>query len=51
MSANTALFQQLRPCVNAYGHKFVSQFPPEGQFGYTTTVCEKCGMTPREARR
>lgn len=51
MTAHTQAFQQLRPCVDMYGHKFVPHFPRPGQFGYSQVVCQKCGMTPGEARR
>ena len=43
-------FQRLRPCVDSAGHRFASQFPPAGQYGYVQVVCTRCGMTSQEAR-
>lgn len=37
-------FQQLKPCINAYGHKFSANL-------VGVVVCERCGMTPTGARR
>lgn len=42
--SNMQAFQQLKPCINAYGHKFSANF-------VAVVVCERCGMTPTEARR
>lgn len=44
------VFQQLRPCAAPGVHKFIVSYPPAGQFGYSQVICERCGMTPKEAR-
>ena len=43
-------FQTLKPCIAPGVHKFTVSYPPAGQFGPVTTVCERCGITPKEAR-
>lgn len=60
MTAHTQAFQQLRPCVDMYGHKFVPHFPRPGQFvpgasgnaeGRGRTASKADRRDPEEARR
>lgn len=50
MTIETQAFQKLKPCVAPGVHKFTVSHPPAGQWGYSQIVCERCGMTPEEAR-
>lgn len=47
---STYAYQQLRPCIDAYGHRFKTEWPPYGTWGYSITTCERCGLTPEQAR-
>lgn len=50
MSTNNSMFQQLKSCIYPGVHKFTVSYPPADQFGHPLVVCERCGMTPEEAR-
>lgn len=41
-------FQQLRPCVDAKGHKFIVSRPPAGDYGYALVLCERCGKERKD---
>lgn len=43
MSTMIPTFQQLRPCIAPGEHKFAANL-------IRVVVCERCGMTPEEAR-
>jgi len=43
-------FARVKPCIAPGTHKFVVSWPPYGTYGYAQVVCERCGMTAKEAR-
>ncbi len=44
-------YLNLKPCVDAQGHKFVRGNPPQGDYGYAIIFCERCGHTAHEVRQ
>lgn len=38
--------KKARDCTDRRGHRFTVEYPPEGQFGWTRTFCERCGVKP-----
>ena len=38
--------KKARDCTDQRGHRFTVEYPPEGQFGWTRTFCERCGAKP-----
>jgi hypothetical protein len=49
-ATNPTAYIRLKPCVDAKGHNFRVYQPPAGQFGYSETVCTRCGHTAQEVR-
>ena len=44
-------YQVLKLCIDQKGHKFIVSRPPAGDYGYTITICERCGLTPGQVQK